>query len=71
MQCILIILGFTGIGFYIVSARYANTVVYMEKREKQMQRKKEFNEIILLVREQEFKEAEDALYNYDNKYNQS
>ena len=62
-------LGLTAFSFFMLSRINENKRDDIRRAEKQQIKKKEFNDILTLIREGKDNEAYDALCNYDNKYN--
>jgi ABC-type multidrug transport system permease subunit len=64
-----LLFGFGAATFYALSMINQNRRDNIRLSERQQRKKEAFNNIIQLVRDNKSKEAVDALYDYDNKYN--
>jgi len=61
-------LGLTSFTFYFLARVYGNKRDDIRREERRQIKKKEFNEILTLIKEDKDDEAYDALCNYNNKY---
>ena len=64
-----LIFGCIGVVFYVISLMNKKTVEAILQNKISQEKKKTFNTIIQLINDGKNKEAVDALYDYDNKYN--